>query len=252
MRPSNGIALLMAVAVGVLLRPAELYGQVRAERYDISVGGGVAFHENASALISASPVLTLKGRILATSNLGVGFTLDYLRTETDDDVFPLAQFRFTDSDSTVLFALKQPVAIFQFQVNGGLGAEWGAMRGDVFGGVGAYVLYTDPQISGAPTSTGGPITLSDFLFSFGGSVQFRVSENSGIELSVRDVVFTGYERELLYPLREAIRVCNFGSTLFARSEACQNERFPELNPVPPEEKSTVHNVILSLAFSFLP
>lgn len=248
----HGAALLGLLAVGLGVWPEYGYGQLRIGEYDVSVGGGVVLHENASALVPVSPVLTVKGRFLVRPSIGLGFTLDYQRSETDDDVFPLAQFRFADSDSTVLFVVRQPVAIFHYQANVHVGKEFGRLYADALGGFGGYTVYTDPQASAEATMRSEPVRITDFMFSFGGSLRWSITETAGLELSLRDVVYTGYDRDLLYPLREPIRQCSFGSTPGSNPDACQNERFPELNPVPPEEKSTLHNLVLGLSFSFIP
>lgn len=240
-------------ALAIAARPQAVRGQqLQTGAYDVRVGAGVALHQDASALVPASPLLSIGGRILVKPPIGLGFTLDYVRTETDDDVFPLAQFRFPDNDSTVFFAVTQPVAIFQYQFNAYAGKEYGPAHAELVAGVGGYTVYTDPQSAGDATMTSEPVRITGFSFSLGGSVRFAVSETAGIELSARDVVYTGYDRELLYPLREGIRQCNFGSTPRSNDDACQNERFPELNPVPPEDKSTLHNLILGVSFSFVP
>lgn len=243
-----GLAIVAIVAGPEAVRAQQL----SVGEYDVTIGGGLALHENASALVPASPLLTIGGRFLVKSSFGLGFGLDYIRTETDDDVFPLAQFRFPDNDSTVLFAVTQPVAIFHYQLNAYAGKEFGRVYANVIGGVGGYTVYTDPQASGDPTMSSEPVRITDLLFSLGGSVRLAISETAGIEFSARDVVYTGYDRDLLYPLREPIRQCDFGSTPASNPDACQNERFPELNPVPPEKKSTLHNLIFGLSFSFIP
>jgi opacity protein-like surface antigen len=246
------VALGGVVAAAWLAAPAAGVAQIGRGQYDVNVGGGVVFHENASALVSASPAITFQARYLVTDLFSLGVAADYIRTKTDDDVFPLAQFRFADNDSTILLALTQPVAAFHYQVVAGLERDAGRLHVHVLGGVGGYRLYTDPQLNSPPTAMQPPIVLSDFAFSFGGGVRVAVTEDAGIGLSVRDVVYTGYDRDLLYPLREPIRVCNFGSTPAANPDACQNERFPHLNPVPPEKKSTLHNLSVTLSFAFRP
>lgn len=248
----HGAALVGLVGVGLGLGPESAHGQLRIGQYDVSVGGGVVLHENASALVPVSPVLTVKGRYLVRPSVGLGFTLDYQRSETDDDVFPLAQFRFSDNDSTVFFVVQQPVAIFHYQANVHVGKDFGRVYADALGGFGGYTVYTDPQSSSEPTMSSEPVRITDFMFSFGGSLRWSITETAGLEISLRDVVYTGYDRDLLYPLRAEIRKCDFGSTPDSNADACQNERFPSLNPVPPDEKSTLHNLILGLSFSFIP
>lgn len=237
-------------ATAVLLGWASAgWGQVAARSFDIDIAGGALLHENASALNPASPLLNLQARYLITEHVGLGFSLDYSRTETDDDIFPLAQFRFTTADSTLYVALTQPVALFHYQVIGTLGTSAGRLYPYLLVGAGGYTLFLDPQANDAS------IRVSDFAFSFGGALKIRLGEATGLEFGVRDVVYTDYDRDRLNPLPD--RTCRLSGDRQFTGTTCPNERFPFLDPErsdpnwsPPE--STLHNFVLSAAFSFVP
>lgn len=238
---------------GVLIAAATLFwvatpGQAQVERgnFDVNIGGGVMLHPNNSALVSTSPIINLKGRAFLNDNIGLGFSVDYSRTETDDDVFPLSQFEFPEADSTLFVALKQPVALFHYQFIGTLGAPVsdGALYPYLTLGAGGYTIYLDPQ------QNDGPDRQSDLALTVGGALKFRLSGNSAIELSVRDVIYTGFEREKLNPGPD--RDCRLNTEKQFRGSLCPNERFPLLDPEFEEADDTVHNIVITASFSFFP
>lgn len=242
-RRTSGVLIAFAALLWVA---APGWSQVERGQFDVNIGGGVALHPNSSALQSVSPILNLKGRAFLNDNVGLGFSVDYARTETDDDIFPLAQFVFSTADSTLYVALKQPVAIFSYQFLATLGApvSEGAFYPYIMGGIGGYTLYLDPQ------EAEGPERQSDLALTVGGAVKLRLAGNSAIELSVRDVIFTGYERDRLNPTPP--RDCRANTERQFTGDVCANERFPFLDPAGEDPSETVHNIVLSASFSFFP
>lgn len=247
MSPSRRV--VAAAALLFLLGPGLAQGQVVERAFDVDVGGGVILHQNASALVPLSPALNLRARYFVTSNVGIGFSLDYSRTETDDDIFPLGQFAFTTADSTLLVAMTQPLAIFHYELIGTLGKEVGRLYPQLVLGLGGYTIYMDPQ------QNAGNSRMSDFSFSVGGAVKWALSETAGLELSLRDVVFTGYDRERLNLIPD--RTCRVRDETQFSGTVCPNERYPFLDPEHSDPNwvgpsSTVHNFIVTLAFSLFP
>lgn len=241
------LAGLAAVVWAVAPGQAQL---VEQGAFDVSVGAGAILHPNHSALVPMSPLLNLQARLALTENVGVGFSLAYTRTETDDDIFPLAQYRFSDDDSTLYVALKQPVAIFHYELIGRVGTSVGeSLYPFLTGGIGVYTIYLDPQ------QNDGALRQSDLAFSLGGAVKLRVSGSSSVELGLRDIVFTGFDRDILDPTPD--RTCRASGVKNFSGDVCPNERFPFLNPEHSdsdwsEAKKTVHNFVFSAAFSFVP
>lgn len=237
--------LLVLTAAASWWSAAPAWSQaVQQGNFDINIGGGVILHENASALQSISPNLYLKARIFATENIGVGFSMNYSRTKTDDDVFPLGQFDFGTADSTTFRTMQQPVSLFMYQVLGTLGTTAGSLYPYLQVGLGGYTIYLDPQ------QNEGAIRETDLMLSFGGAVKFNLSGSSSIELSAFDYIWTGFDREALNPTLD--RTCRESGFNQFRGTVCPNERFPYLNPTPPEEKSTIHNIVISATFGFIP
>jgi hypothetical protein len=251
MKSRTSLYVVIAVAMGWWFATPAWSQMVERGRFDINVGGGVIQHPNSSALQSISPNLNLKGRVFLSESFGVGFTLDYSRTETDDDIFPLAQFNFGTADSTLFVAIKQPVAVFQYQAIGTLGTSLG--DGGIYpylqGGIGAYTIYLDPQQNEAP------IRETNLLVSLGGAVKFHISGSSSLELSVYDYIWTDFDREKLNPTLD--RTCRESGEKQFRGTVCPNERFPFLDPALSDPdfsapESTIHNIVLTASFSFIP
>lgn len=248
-RTASVSVLAAACALMLAVQPAGAQ-VVQQGNFDVGVGGGTMLHPNHSALVSLSPLVNLRGRIFVTDNVGLGFSIDYARTETDDDIFPLGQFRFPTADSTLFVALRQPLSLLHYQVTGTLGTAVGEnLYPFVMFGAGGYTIYLDPQ------QNGGPERQSDFAFSFGGAVKVRLAGSAALEFGVRDVVYTGYDRDKLNPTLN--RTCREGTERQFTGNVCPNERFPFLDPENsdpdwPEAKSTVHNIVLSASFTFVP
>ena len=239
------MSLYLAALVGLVWLATPGWAQVERGRFDVNVGGGVMLHQNASALKSASPLVEMKGRAFLNDNIGFGFVVGFSRTETDDDVFPLTQFDYGTADSVQLVALRQPVALFNYEAIVTLGAPVGeSLYPYLMGGIGGYSVYLDPQQNDRPTR------LSDLAFSFGGALKLHVSGSSAIELSVRDVIYTDYDRSRLNPAPD--RVCRASTEKQFSGQVCPNEIFPFLDPAPVADKSTIHNLVLGASFSFFP
>ena len=250
MKSNTLVALLAGL---VLLVWAVTPGQaqvVERGNFSVVIGGGAILHPNHSALVPVSALLNLQGQLHVTDNIAVGFSLDYVRTSTDDDIFPFAQFRFTTADSTLLIALRQPVSIFQYQVIGTLGTSVGeSLYPYLLGGIGGYTVYLDPQ------QNDGPVRESDLALTLGGAVKIAVGGSSSIEFGVRDLIWTGYTRDVLDPTPD--RTCRESGVKQFSGTTCPNERFPFLDPELSdgnwsEANETVHNFVFSVAFAFVP
>lgn len=251
MTKRTSLFLSLAVAVGSWSAGPAWSQAVEPGNFNIDVGGGIMRHANASALQTYSPILNLKGRMYVSENFGVGFSLDYTRTETDDDIFPLGQFDFGTADSTLFVATKQPVAIFQYQVVGTLGTSLsaGKIYPYVQGGIGAYTIYLDPQQNEAPTRE------TNLLLSLGGAVKFNIAGTSSLELSVQDYIWTSYDRDKLNPQFD--RTCRESGERQFSGTVCPNERFPFLDPSLSDPdysgpSETQSNIVITASFSFVP
>ncbi|HEX9727604.1 MAG TPA: outer membrane beta-barrel protein [Gemmatimonadales bacterium] len=176
--------------------------------------------------IEAGAMVGLDGLYYISSNLGIGFTLDVSRPQTDSSFFP-AEMSF--GDTTFIFGVSQPLTIAQF----GLQAEFsagGSIAPFIMGGVNGYRVSLDPQVAA------GPANFVELGFSVGGGVAFRTSAGTQIRLEARDFVFTDFDRSRLNVVRAAF----------------QPTRFPDVLPVPDPFSGSAHNIHVALSFSFTP
>ena len=246
----TSLSLLAGLAVALY---AAVPGQAQITergRFDVGVGGGVWLAPNSSALVSAAPVIFLQGRGFISENFGIGFAVDYSRTETDGDIFDLGQFRFTTVDSTLLVTMKQPVSLFNYQliVTGGLPVGE-SLYPYLTAGIGGYTIYLDPQQNEASVRS------TDLLFSVGAALKWLISGSAGLELAVRDLIWTNYDRSMLDPMPD--RTCRESGVRQVTGTICPNERFPQLNPQLSdpnwsEPSSTIHNILITATFTFIP
>ena len=162
----------------------------------------------------------------------VGTNLSVARPQTRGEDF-IGSLTFgipTDGDTTYYFAITQPVTVFDVGLNATARFPLARFSPYVTGGIGSYSLYTDPQVNRESRRT------SAMSANVGGGVSFQVSRAAGIQLDVRDQIFTKYKRDRLRP-----------------SEARFDEtRFPEEFVIPPEPKETLHNLQFSIGFTFTP
>ena len=250
MNRKTSLSLLAGLAVtfsAVTLGQSQV---VERGSFDVVIAGGAMLHPNASAIVDRSPVLTLQSQLFVTDNIGIGFILDYTRTETDDDIFALAQFAFFTADSTTLVALTQAISVFQWEAIGTFGVSMGEkLYPYLLAGVGGYTIYVDPQQNNAASRE------SNLMFSIGGVLKYKLGSSSSLELAVRDAVWTDFDRNTLNPLPD--RTCRQSGVNQFSGTVCPNERFPNLDPELSdpnwsEPSSTVHNIIISAAFAFFP
>src|SRR5690606_38405002 len=121
----------------------------------------------------------------------------------------------------------QDVRVTTFGVVAKLGLQAGRFSPYLAGGVGGYALFLDPQ------SNNGPASFGDFGLEVGAGAHFRISDRAGVRLNVRDLIFTGFDRDRLNPVAPAF--------------------WGDFDPSSvPEEKATLHNIRVDLGFSYVP
>ncbi|MFN2398038.1 MAG: outer membrane beta-barrel protein [Gemmatimonadaceae bacterium] len=210
----------------LILGAATASAQVTPRRFAVSPRGGYLSFEKASGL-EGTPVIGLDAMYAFNRYFMIGTGLSAARPSTRGQDF-IASLTF--GDTTLLVEVKQPVTLLD--VNLAAMLRWpGATFSPYFiGSVGSYTLYLDQQVVGSNRK------FSKLSATAGVGVNYRVSEGAGLQLDVRDFIFTDYDRDQLNPA--AARFANI--------------RFPEDVPVPPAAKKTVHNLMFSLGFSFTP
>jgi hypothetical protein len=139
-------------------------------------------------------------------------------------------------DTTFLYRAQQPIQMADVNLIAVMRLPaFGKLAPYVRGGVGGYTLFLDPQVSDQ-VGQGGRNRVQRMSINAGAGLGYRFNESVGVTLDVRDMIFMNYDRERLNPVRPAARLA----------------RFIEDFPTPPEEKSTVHNIMIQLGFSFVP
>lgn len=186
--------------------------------------GYMAFDRASS--IEGSPYLGLQTDYGITSNLAVGFSFGISQPKTiGEDFITVLQF----GDTARLFQVRHSLNVVDYGAHALLSLpEFGRISPYAVAGGGFYTIFLDPQIENAPTTYTKP------QFTLGGGASVRVGERSRLLLDVRDAVFTGYERDELFAVTPS------------------NSPFIEDLPAPHSTKSTLHNVVFSLGFSFTP
>ena len=222
MRFTCGISA--AVLLAVTAAPAD--GQ-SLNRATLTPRGGMISFDKASG-IEPGVFVGVDLNYNVFNNLALGLAVEVARPTTRGEDF-IAQIKY--GDTTFLFEVTQPITV----LTGGLNARAEFAVGTrltpfLMGGVGMYKVYLDPQ------AASGHETFNGLLLNIGGGVNVSIREGIGLQLDVRDHIYTGYERDDLSPIAPQFRAT----------------RFVDDVPAPPEAKETVHNIVLSLGFSFRP
>jgi hypothetical protein len=175
-----------------------------------------------------TPIVGLSADYKLARQLGLGFYFEAARPQTRGDYFPSLLLNF--GQNAQLRTISQRVTLMMYGLQGTGTFGVGRLQPFVSGGVGFVTVNGDPQ------QNDGNASFTNGQFQFGGGLGYAVSGNTTVRLDVRDFVFTGWERDELYPV----------NTDF------QNTLFPSANGNPPTEKSTVHNIRFAIGFSYVP
>lgn len=248
----------IAAALLVLAAPAALGAQVVDtvtaadssesvhRTVEVSAIGGYQWFDKAAALRNApaAGLRIVNPRILGLAGLSLGFTAGVSRPTTRGDYFPWnREIFFSDinrrNDTTLVFEVSQRVTVANYGAElgwrvggGGAGAIPGlsAATLDLSAGAGGYAIWMDPE-----QNRGNKVHARPAL-SFGAGVGVPLRGATSIRVRLDDLVFLRYNRQWL----------SLHDPLFAE------ELFPNPTTTPPAAKSTVHNLRLSMQFSFFP
>lgn len=229
---------------------AEDSAVVGAQRvFEVSAVTGYQWFDKSSAVRHAPMfgVRILNPRILpAVPGLTLGFSAGVARPTTRGDYFPWnRQIYYSDinrrNDTTLVYEVSQRLTMATYGAEvgyrfGGGEAAAGLLGGiraaalDVSAGIGGYAFWEDPEQNRANE------VHSKLAYSLGAGVGVPVAGNAFIRLRADDHIFTGYDREWF----------SIHDPLFSE------ELFGHLQRTPPEAKRTIHNLRLSVQFSFYP
>jgi hypothetical protein len=226
-----GVAAAAAAVAGAQEAPTAAPAGAAISSGSVTPRGGYA-HFARSSSIKPSAFLAVDATYQISPSFAIGPSLTAARSRTYGEDY-LTALTFGDpskGDTTFILANQQPVTLVD--VGAIVTARMPGTRYSPFvtGGVGAYSLYLDPQQS---NDSRRYTHLSTMV---GGGLDLQFSRQAGIRLDVRDQIFSGYDRRRLNPAD--IRF--------------QNTRFVQDLPAPPENKSVLHNFLLSVGFTFRP
>lgn len=218
--------MLWTAILAVGAAATEAAAQAPEGTFVVTPMGGYGLIDEASAL---DPMVM--GGIDAMYRHASGITLglggSVARAKTQKDFFPRARLVF--GARTELHDVQQPVFLYTYRGQVGYHVR-GRLGPYVVGGVGGYAVYTDPE------QNRGARFKHALHFAVGGGIDLALEERSGLRIDIRDLVYTKWDRELLNPVAPAVR----------------DDFFPEYRPTPPEPKETIHNIVISIGFNFVP
>jgi len=223
MRSLFGAVLLAVFAASPLAAQGEQQGQVEVSTFL----SWQRFDE--AAALENGPAAGLEVMYFARPAVAVGGYLSVGRPKTRGEYFPLVGLKF--EDSTFFYLPDQTVTQIGFGIAGLLRfASLEPFAPYVTAGAGRTRFFMDPE------QNRGIRSESVATWMLGGGVQYSSGGGVGLRLDVRDEIFTGFDREI-FSVVDPLYI---------------DRTMPHPNPSIPEAKSTVHNIRVSLAFSFVP
>ncbi|MFO7261497.1 MAG: outer membrane beta-barrel protein [bacterium] len=223
MRSLFGAVLLAVFAASPLAAQGEQQGQ-----FEVSTFLSWQRFDEAAALENG-PAAGLEVMYFARPAVAVGGYLSVGRPKTRGEYFPLVGLKF--EDSTFFYLPDQTVTQIGFGIAGLLRfASLEPFAPYVTAGAGRTRFFMDPE------QNRGIRSESVATWMLGGGVQYSSGGGVGLRLDVRDEIFTGFDREI-FSVVDPLYI---------------DRTMPHPNPSIPEAKSTVHNIRVSLAFSFVP
>lgn len=226
------VVLAAALLAAAVSSPAE--AQLQAKQFSVTTRLGTRTSERAASLDPAA-LIGLDTEYALNKYFGIGTNIDVARGNTTNEDF-LIRLRYGSAATAggdSLFYQYLGQATNTINVNAFATLRYPAKRFSPFliGGVGTYALILDPQLNGRTTK------INELNYLAGGGLWVKLTDRTGIQLDVRNVTFTNFDRELLNPARE-------------RPE--QTIPFPEDFSRPPAAKSTVSNLTYTLGFRYIP
>jgi hypothetical protein len=211
--------------------------------YRVSALVGLQMFDESAALDKA-PFIGMRISRPLTGIFAAGLNLAFSRPNTRGEYFPWnRQIYFSDAshlnDTTLLFQVEQRVtfATTTLDLGVGFGGDRDADRFSLSGirlglnaGAGFWAVWLDPERTKGNNGHGG------MAFPLGAELQVPVGRSASIGARVDDVILTNFYRDMF----------NLSDPLLSE------DLF--LNPLvpPPPGKTTIHNMRLTLAFSFVP
>jgi len=209
--------------------------------YRVEALGGYQWFDKSAAL-NGAPFIGMRVSRPIRQIFSAGLNLAFSRPGSKGEYFPLnRQIYFSDAshqnDTTLLFQANQRVTLGTYGVDAGVRFGGGDRRG-LFGmpevtasvGAGFYSVWLDPERTRGNNVRGG------ISYSFGGGIAIPAGTSTSIGLRIDDVILTNYYRSWL----------SLSDPLFS------DDLFPNPAATAPPEETTVHNLRMTISFSFVP
>lgn len=224
--------VVRAVAL-LALSAGALEAQVQPGSFTATTRLGAMSPERAASLDMAG-LVGLDTEYSFTRYLGVGVAIDVARGNTRREDF-VARYRYGNAaqgggDTIYYQYISQPVNTINLGAFGMLRAPNNRFSPFLMAGIGTYTMMLDAQVSGSAQRK------VEMSYTFGGGAWLRVSESTGLQLDVRALQMTNYDRAFLDPSK-------------GRNP---NTVFPEDFPPVPAAKNTSLNTIFTLGFRYIP
>ena len=227
--------LVCSLTVVLLVAATAAVGQDAGRAGTFGVGVRLGYDTYSSSTgIDNGALIGIEADFFVSNNFAIGAYADFSRPSTDGTFFP-AELTFGAEDSTMIFAVSQPLTVIKF----GLELLGTTKLGSSFNpyllvGAGAYQVQVDAQVNRANESS------TNFQFTIGGGLALDVGRSSAIIFDVRNYFLTNFERARLDPVD-----ARFLPT-----------RFPDVLPVPAPAcdggSCTESNLVFAIAFQFTP
>lgn len=200
------------------------------------------FHE--SAALDRAPFIGMRIGRPITEFFSAAVNVAFARPNTRGEYFPWnRQIYFSDAshlnDTTLIFQVEQRVTFATSTLDLGIGVggnkddaafSLGGIRLGLNAGLGFWAVWLDPERTKGNNGHGG------LAIPLGAELQLPVGRSATIGARIDDVILTNFYRDM-----------------FSLSDPLLSEDL-FVNPIdpPPPPKSTIHNMRLTLAFSFVP
>jgi opacity protein-like surface antigen len=220
-------AALLAVAA------TSATAQVQKNQFSVTTRLGAMAPERSASLNTAG-LVGLDTEFALNKWFGLGMSVDVARGNTHREDF-LARLRYGNAgagggDTIYYQYVGQPVNTINLGAFGLLRYPNERFSPFIMGGVGNYTLLLDTQIAGRAARS------NDLSYTVGGGLWIRLSERSGLQLDVRSLTLSGFDRSFLDPTLGRNR----------------NTVFPEDFPAIPAAKKTAQSTMFTLGFRYIP
>lgn len=224
--------------VGAMLLGAQALGaQTQTKMFDLGAHVGQQVFHKGTALentpfVGLDATYELPWNPLASlikgSSFGVGMLLDVSRPVTRGDQFDAVAFDF--GDTTFLYAVAQRVTLLQGGLEAVVGVPVGKVRLYGFAGTGIYSIFLDPRAVKRNEKFTNPMA------TFGGGLNYPISQSIGVRAQMRAVTFTKFDRE----------------RLDASTTYVHDQRIKDALPTADATSKTPTNMQFSLVFQYIP